>query len=54
MTTNQPRNTDKLVLFNARVPASLRDLFIAACAKNDQSAAQVMRKFMTEYVNANK
>lgn len=39
--------------FNMRVPADLSAAFLAACERNDMSAAQVVRAFMRDYVRAN-
>ena len=37
-----------------RVEPNLRDLFVNICRANDQSAAQVLRAFMRDYVENNK
>jgi len=36
-----------------RIDAELRAAFTAACDRNDTPAAQVIRHFMRDYVNAN-
>lgn len=35
-----------------RIDRELRDAFVAACRAQDKPAAQVLREFMREYVNA--
>ena len=37
-----------------RVEPNLRELFVRACQANDQSAAQVLRAYMRQYVSKNK
>lgn len=43
-------STPKVVNFVLRVDPKLREDFVTLCAKNDMSAAQVMRRMMREYV----
>lgn len=43
----------KDVQFTMRIDAELRAAFTAACDRNDTPAAQVIRHFMRDYVNAN-
>jgi hypothetical protein len=38
---------------NLRLPADLKAAFDAACAANDQTASQVIRALMREYVKRN-
>ena len=38
---------------NLRLPADLKAAFDAACAANDQTASQVIRAMMREYVKRN-
>lgn len=38
---------------NFRVEKELRDAFLKACNSNDETGAQVLRKFMREYVEKN-
>ena len=35
--------------FTVRMPRELRDDFIAACWRNDRTAAQVIRQFVRQY-----
>lgn len=39
--------------FKLRLPSELLRQFIGACDDNDQSAAQVIRASMREYIDAN-
>lgn len=36
-----------------RLPAELRDAFTAACQSNDETAAQVLRRAIREYLERN-
>lgn len=38
---------------NLRVPADLKRVFEDACTRNDQTASQVIRAMMREYVKKN-
>lgn len=40
-------------IIKSTVPPELKAAFEAACARNDQSAAQVIRAMMREYVRKN-
>ena len=40
-------------VMNQRVPADLKRVFEEACKANDQTASQVIRAMMREYVLAN-
>jgi len=44
---------EKMAVINHRVPADLKRAFEDACKANDQTASQVVRAMMREYVRAN-
>lgn len=44
--------TDKEASFTFRVEADLKVAFVAACKGNDQTAAQVLRAAMRDYLKA--
>lgn len=49
----QSVSSDKQVLLTVKLPESLRDAFNAACASNDETGAQVLRKTIRKYVAEN-
>lgn len=44
---------EKTAVINHRVPEDLKKAFDAACKDNDQTASQVIRAMMREYVRRN-
>lgn len=44
---------EETVVINHRVPADLKRAFEQACKDNDQTASQVIRSLMREYVKKN-
>ena len=44
---------EETAVINHRVPAELKRAFDDACKANDQTASQVIRAMMREYVGAN-
>lgn len=44
---------EKTIVVNYRVPEDLKRAFESACKGNDQTASQVVRALMREYVKKN-
>lgn len=46
-------DSEQTVVVNHRVPPELKRAFDAACRANDQTASQVIRALMRDYVKKN-
>lgn len=46
-------DSEQTVVVNHRVPPELKKAFDAACRANDQTASQVIRALMRDYVKKN-
>jgi hypothetical protein len=50
----RPKPLENKVPLTISVPVSLKEAFVAACAKADTQASQVLRQAMREFIEKNK